>query len=179
MTNRLYKDTDELYLYQYQICKIHIWKGCFTYSSKLTLCVCHRCYVATRSSLVPSTTEQPLWNLMFQKFKEKKCSPWTFIPCPHFNHWDTCMYLFHLICSSSLSNMKKKIRFWWDEVKGRGDLTIGILSTVSGNADRAVATNSDVLTESIIDEFLPGPAHSGVHPPFRFHWALTTTLWDR
>ena len=108
MTDSLHKGTDGLYTCtNIRYAKSIQGMAAFTRASKLRLCICHRCSVASISPLVPITVEQPFRNVMFQNFKKLwRC--WTFIPSPlHFNYSDTCMYLYCLFHSASLPTMEK------------------------------------------------------------------------
>lgn len=72
MTGNLHKGTDKLYTCNnIKYTKSAQGKAAFTCASKLRLCICHRCPVATTGPLVPSTMQQPFCHLMFQNFKEK------------------------------------------------------------------------------------------------------------
>lgn len=108
LTVSLHKGTDELYTCtNIRYAKSIQRMAAFTRASKLRLCICHGCSVASISPLVPITVEQPFCNLMFQNYKKLwRC--WTFTPSPlHFNYSDTCMYLYCLFHSSSLPTMEK------------------------------------------------------------------------
>lgn len=103
----LHKSAGELYTFINIRYANQLGKAVFIGASKLRLCICHRCSIASTSPLVPGTVEQPLCSLILPNFKKLwRC--WTFFASPAILTTQTpaciCVIFFF---SSSLPYMEK------------------------------------------------------------------------